>query len=233
MLENGAVVTDVLFGQGVAEALAPGAALIDMSSIPPSLAKDHAARVSGRGLRYLDAPVSGGTVGAEQATLAIMAGGDKAAFEAARPIFEAMGRPTHVGPHGAGQLAKLANQAIVGVTLGAVSEALLLAAAGGADPAAVRQAIRGGFAESRILELHGLRMIERDFAPRGFVHVQVKDLDTILDTARELGLTLPLTQNVRDRFVELRDRLGGAHLDHSAILLQLEAMNPPNKVGSS
>jgi 2-hydroxy-3-oxopropionate reductase len=136
-----------------------------------------------------------------------------------------------VGPHGSGQLSKLANQTIVAVTIGAVSEALLLAAAGGADPAAVRQAIRGGFAESRILELHGRRMIERDFQPGGLVHIQVKDLDTILATAKDLNLTLPLTQNVRDRFVELRDKLGGSHLDHSALLLQLEAMNPPHKVG--
>ncbi|HEY8383026.1 MAG TPA: NAD(P)-dependent oxidoreductase [Microvirga sp.] len=230
MLENGAVVTDVLFGQGVAAAMRAGATFIDMSSIPPSVAKDHAARLAERGVRHLDAPVSGGTVGAEQGTLAIMAGGEKAVFEAALPVFAAMGRSTHVGPHGAGQLAKLANQAIVGITIGAVSEALLLAAAGGADPAAVREAIRGGFAESRILEVHGQRMIDRDFAPRGFVHIQVKDLDTILATAAEYGLTLPLTQNVRDRFVELRDRLGGSHLDHSALLLQLEAMNPPHTV---
>ena len=117
------------------------------------------------------------------------------------------------------------------VTIGAVSEALLLAAAGGADPAAVRQAIRGGFAESRILELHGRRMIERDFQPGGPVHIQVKDLDTILATAAEQGLHLPLVEDVRKRFAELRDSLGGAMLDHSALLLQLEAMNQPHKVG--
>jgi 2-hydroxy-3-oxopropionate reductase len=230
MLENGAAVTDVLFGQGVAAAMRKGAIVADMSSIPPSLARDHAAKLEAMGLSHVDAPVSGGTVGAEQGTLAIMAGGEEAVIAALEPVFKAMGRPLRVGPHGSGQLAKLANQAIVAVTIGAVSEALLLAAAGGADPAAVRQAIRGGFAESRILELHGRRMIERDFKPGGLVHIQVKDLDTILATAKDLGLTLPLTQNVRDRFVELRDKLGGSHLDHSALLLQLEAMNPPHKV---
>ncbi|MFN8829940.1 MAG: NAD(P)-dependent oxidoreductase [Labrys sp. (in: a-proteobacteria)] len=231
MLENGAAVTDVLFGQGVAKAARPGATVADMSSIPPSLARDHAARLREIDINHVDAPVSGGTVGAEQGTLAIMAGGDEAVIARLEPVFKAMGRPTRVGPHGSGQLSKLANQTIVAVTIGAVSEALLLAAAGGADPAAVRQAIRGGFAESRILELHGRRMIERDFQPGGLVHIQVKDLDTILATAKDLNLTLPLTQNVRDRFVELRDKLGGSHLDHSALLLQLEAMNPPHKVG--
>lgn len=231
MLENGAAVTDVLFGQGVARAAKPGATVADMSSIPPSLARDHAARLRELDINHVDAPVSGGTVGAEQGTLAIMAGGDEAVIARLEPVFKAMGRPTRVGPHGSGQLSKLANQTIVAVTIGAVSEALLLAAAGGADPAAVRQAIRGGFAESRILELHGRRMIERDFQPGGLVHIQVKDLDTILATAKDLNLTLPLTQNVRDRFVELRDKLGGSHLDHSALLLQLEAMNPPHKVG--
>eukprot|EP01036_Dinobryon_divergens_P005155 gene5155-6835_t len=219
MLENGAAVTDVLFGQGVARAAKPGVTVADMSSIPPSLARDHAARLRELDINHVDAPVSGGTVGAEQGTLAIMAGGDEAVIARLEPVFKAMGRPTRVGPHGSGQLSKLANQTIVAVTIGAVSEALLLAAAGGADPAAVRQAIRGGFAESRILELHGRRMIERDFQPGGLVHIQVKDLDTILATAKDLNLTLPLTQNVRDRFVELRDKLGGSHLDHSALLL--------------
>jgi 2-hydroxy-3-oxopropionate reductase len=231
MLSSGPVVRSLLFDEGVASASKPGALFIDMSSIPPAMARANAQNLAGMGRRAIDAPVSGGTVGAKQAILAIMAGGDVADIEAAKPLFEAMGRVTRVGPHGAGQLAKLANQAIVAITIGAVSEALLLAAAGGADPAAVRQAIRGGFAESRILELHGRRMIERDFEPGGPVHLQVKDLDTILDAAAEEGLTLPLVKDVRNRFVALRDQLDGAMLDHSALLLQLESINQPHKVG--
>ncbi|WP_382239393.1 NAD(P)-dependent oxidoreductase [Hansschlegelia quercus] len=224
MLSDGPAVTDVLFDAGVAEALKPGAILVDMSSIPSSTARDHAARLGECGVAHLDAPVSGGTRGAAAGTLAIMVGGEQAAFDAAAPVFSALGRAVRVGPAGAGQLAKLANQVIVGVTIGAVSEALLLAAAGGADPAAVREAIRGGFAESRILEEHGRRMIERDFAPGGMVSTQVKDLDTALDAAREAGVTLPLTQDARDRFAHLRDVMDGGALDHSALLLQLEAL---------
>ncbi|MEO1200310.1 MAG: NAD(P)-dependent oxidoreductase [Pseudomonadota bacterium] len=233
MLENGAVVTDVLFGQGVADALSDGALVIDMSSIPPSVAKDHAARLGERGIRYIDAPVSGGVVGAEQGTLAIMAGGARKDIERAAQVFAAMGRVTPVGPSGAGQLAKLANQAIVGITIGAVSESLLLAAAGGADPAAVRQAIRGGFAESRILELHGQRMVDRNFVPGGTARVQLKDMETIVETAEGLSLDLPLTRNIRDRYRRLVDDLGDGMLDHSALLLELEARNVPARVGAA
>lgn len=231
MLESGAVVTDVLFGQGVAGAMRPGAALVDMSSIPPSVARDHASRLAERDIRHVDAPVSGGTVGAAEGTLAIMAGGEAATVSELAPVFAAMGRVTHVGPSGAGQLAKLANQAIVAVTIGAVAEALLLAAAGGADPAAVREAIRGGFAESRILDLHGGRMVERDFVPGGTARVQLKDLDTIIETADALGLDLPLTRNVRDRYRRLVDDLGHAAVDHSGLLLELEARNAPHRIG--
>ncbi|MGH6968112.1 MAG: NAD(P)-dependent oxidoreductase, partial [Stellaceae bacterium] len=176
MLADGPAVEMVLFGpQGAAASLAAGALVIDMSSAPPDLAREHARRFAACGIDYLDAPVSGGTVGAEQGTLAIMAGGTPAAFDRAASIFTALGRPTRVGPAGCGQLAKLANQAIVAVTIGAVAEALLLAAAGGADPAAVRQAILGGFADSKILNLHGNKMILRDFIPGGPADHQAKD----------------------------------------------------------
>ncbi len=150
LLTDGVAVADVLFEQGAAAAMAPGALLIDMSSIMPSQAREHACRLQAMGLHHLDAPVSGGTVGAEQGTLAIMAGGDAADFARAAPVFAPLGRATQVGPHGAGQLAKLANQMIVGITIGAVAEALLLCQQGGADPAKVREAISGGFADSRI-----------------------------------------------------------------------------------
>lgn len=232
MLSDGPAVTDALFGAGrVAEALEPDALVIDMSSIPPSTARDHAQRLAAHGRRHLDAPVSGGVRGAEAGTLAIMAGGTEEDFAEATGVFAALGRATRVGPSGAGQVAKLANQVIVGVTIGAVAEALLLAAAGGADPAAVREAIRGGFAESRILEEHGRRMLERDFRPGGMVATQIKDLETALYAAAEGGVTLPLAQDARDRYVFLRDAMGGGGYDHAALLLQLEEAGRGARVG--
>lgn len=222
MLDNGAVVTDVVFGQGVAEAMPEGSVLIDMSSIAPSVARDHASRLIANGRQHLDAPVSGGTVGAEAGTLAIMAGGEDDVFSRALPVFKPLGRAVRVGPSGAGQVSKLANQTIVGITIGAVAEALLLAEKGGADPAAVREAIRGGFAESRILEVHGKRMVDREFVPGAKVTTQIKDMETILQTADEIGFDMPLSREVHRRYLDLRDRLGGAELDHAALFLQLE-----------
>jgi len=225
MLENGPVVDEVLFDEAVIAACKPGTLIIDMSSIPPDMAKAHARKASAAGLHYLDAPVSGGTVGAEQATLSIMAGGETEQFERAMPIFEVLGKAaTYIGPAGSGQLAKCANQAIVGITIGAVSEALLLAAEGGANPEAVREALLGGFASSRILELHGQRMLDRDFMPGATSRVQLKDLRTILDTARSESLTLPLTQRVHDEYLALVNG-GNENADHSGLLLQLEALN--------
>ena len=202
LLESGPVVADVLFHQGVAEALAPGALFIDMASIQPAEARAHAAQLMARGAAYLDAPVSGGTVGAEAGTLAIMVGGEATDFSRAQPVFAALGRATHVGPHGTGQLTKLANQMIVGITIGAVAEALLLAAKGGADMAKVREALGGGFADSRILQLHGQRMVERDFAPRGRMTVQLKDMRNALSTAQELGFDAPVTALLESLYAE-------------------------------
>ncbi|MGF2734406.1 NAD(P)-dependent oxidoreductase [Marinobacter sp. DUT-1] len=224
MLENGDVVEDVLVGQGAIEALKSGALVIDMSSVQPSLARRHAELAREQGAVYVDAPVSGGTLGAAEARLSIMAGGSEADVERARPVFEAMGKCTRIGPVGAGQLAKLANQAIVGITIGAVSEALLLAAKGGADPAAVREALMGGFAGSRILELHGQRMIDRDFAPGAPSRIQLKDLRMILDEARAEGLTLPLSQQVHNEYLSLVAN-GHSDVDHSGLLLELEHLN--------
>lgn len=224
MLENGPVVDEVIYQSNAYRALKPDGLIIDMSSIPPATARKHAALVSELGGEYLDAPVSGGTVGALQGTLSVMAGGNKTAFERARPVFAALGSPHFIGPAGSGQLCKLANQAIVGITIGAVSEALLLAAAGGADPVAVRAALGGGFAASRILELHGQRMLERNFAPGARARVQLKDLRTILDTAREENLTLPLSQRVYESYLALVAS-GHENVDHSGLLLQLEALN--------
>jgi 3-hydroxyisobutyrate dehydrogenase-like beta-hydroxyacid dehydrogenase len=224
MLENGAIVRDVLFSQDIVEALRPGSIVVDMSSIKPAEAQEHAKRLAERGIHHIDAPVSGGTVGAEQGTLAIMAGGDAGVYAQVETILSVMGRPVHVGPQGAGQLAKLANQIIVGVTIGAVAEALLLAQRGGADPAKVREALRGGFAESRILELHGQRMVERDFATKGRSVTHLKDLDNALDAAERLMMdAVPYTALTADLFRGLIENAGD--LDHSGLLVELERRN--------
>jgi len=224
MLENGPIVDQILFNKEFPATFKRGSTVIDMSSVPPKLAKQHAARFKHIGVNYLDAPVSGGTVGAQQATLSIMAGGDKTVFERCLPIFTTLGKATYIGPAGSGQLAKCANQAIVGITIGAVAEALLLAAEGGADPAAVREALLGGFASSRILELHGQRMIDREFNPGATSRVQLKDLRTILDTAQSEDLTLPLVQQTYDQYQQLVSK-GYEEVDHSGLLLQLEMLN--------
>lgn len=226
MLENGAIVGEVLFAPetGAAAAMQPGTLVVDMSSIKPREARDHAARLSERGIAHMDAPVSGGTVGAEAGSLAIMAGGKAADFERARPAFEALGRPTHVGPHGAGQLAKLANQMIVGITIGAVAEALLLCEKGGADMAKVRQAIAGGFADSRVLQVHGQRMVDRDFAPRARMSVQLKDMRNALDTADEIGFDAPITALFEKLYAEGIDH-GLTDLDHAGLFVELASRN--------
>ncbi len=224
MLENSEVVGQVLVEQGGIAALKAGALLIDMSSIQPSVARRHAELAAEQGAGYVDAPVSGGTVGAAEARLSIMAGGSGQDVDRARPVFEVLGKCTRIGPVGSGQLAKLANQAIVGITIGAVSEALLLAAKGGADPAAVREALMGGFAGSRILELHGQRMIDRAFAPGAPARIQLKDMRMILDEARAEGLTLPLSQQVHNEYLSLIAN-GHSDVDHSGLLLELEHLN--------
>ncbi|MGJ8572461.1 MAG: NAD(P)-dependent oxidoreductase [Hoeflea sp.] len=225
MLTDGDVVGNLLFETGVAEALGRGSTVVDMSSIQPSQARAHAKRLSALGVFHLDAPVSGGTGGAEAGTLAIMAGGDEQVFNNSKAILEAMGRAIRVGPSGAGQLAKLANQAIVAIAIGAVSEATLLVSEGGGDLTAFRAALTGGFADSTILQVHGQRMQEDDFVARGRVAVQIKDLDNVLIEARELGIKLPMVEAVRDRFVRLADELSGGNLDHSALFVELLDLN--------
>ena len=224
LLENGPVVADVLFAQGAAPAMRKGSLFIDMASIQPREARDHASRLGELGVAHLDAPVSGGTVGAEAGSLAIMVGGKTADYQRAQPVFRALGRPTHVGPHGAGQLAKLANQMIVGITIGAVAEALLFAAKGGADMAKVREAIAGGFADSRILQLHGQRMVERDFAPRGRMNVQLKDMRNALTTAQEIGFDAPVTALFESLYAQGVEH-GLGELDHSGLFVELASRN--------
>ena len=230
MLENGPVVEEVVFGGEIAMAMNAGAILIDMSSIPPVTARDHGKRLNSLGLKYLDAPVSGGTKGAEEGTLAILCGGSSENVALAKPVLSLLGNPTHVGPNGSGQLAKLCNQVIVAISIGAVSEALLLAAAGGADPAAVCEALQGGFADSRILREHGKRMLDRQWVPGGSSVHQLKDLDAVQTIAGDLGMQLPLLGQTRALFQQLQDDGKGAY-DHAALLLELERLNQPHRVG--
>jgi 2-hydroxy-3-oxopropionate reductase len=219
-------VEKVLFGAtGVASGLASGKLVIDMSSISPIATKDFAARVFALGCQYLDAPVSGGEVGAKQATLTIMVGGPRAAFERALPLFEAMGKNiTHVGEaNGDGQICKVANQIIVALNIEAVAEALVFAARAGADPAKIRAALMGGFASSRVLEVHADRMIKRTFNPGFRIRLHQKDLNLALSAARELGLSLPNTAIAQQLFSSCAAH-DGADLDHSALVLALERL---------
>jgi 2-hydroxy-3-oxopropionate reductase len=216
----------VLFGaHGVAEGLHPGKLVIDMSSISPMATKTFAERVGKLGCQYLDAPVSGGEVGAKQATLTIMVGGPEAAFERARALFEVMGKNiTHVGAeNGAGQTCKVANQIIVALNIQAVAEALTFARKAGADPAKVRQALMGGFASSRILEVHAERMINHTFTPGFRVRLHQKDLNLALESAREMGMALPNTAIAQQMFSVVAAH-GGADQDHSALVRAIELM---------
>jgi 2-hydroxy-3-oxopropionate reductase len=221
MLSDGKAVNDVLVIQGVAAAMKPGAVFVDMSSIKPAEAKAHAAHLAALEIDALDAPVSGGTKGADLATLAIMAGGSQAAFERAVPVFKAMGRPTYVGPAGSGQIAKLANQGIVAITIGAVAEAILLAEKAGLAKGALRSALAGGFADSVIFQQHGGRMEDQNFVPGGRSAFQLKDLNNLIEAAKDNGVILPLAEMQRQRFQSLVNELYGADLDHSALYLKL------------
>ncbi|WP_028239731.1 2-hydroxy-3-oxopropionate reductase [Stutzerimonas azotifigens] len=218
-------VEDVLFREdGIAAGVGSGKVVIDMSSISPTATKQFAERIKASGAQYLDAPVSGGEVGAKAATLSIMVGGDEATFARALPLFQAMGKNiTLVGDSGAGQTAKVANQIIVALNIQAVAEALLFAAKNGADPARVREALMGGFAGSKILEVHGERMIKGTFDPGFRIALHQKDLNLALSGARELGLNLPNTASAQQVFSTCA-ALGGSGWDHSALIKGLEHM---------
>ena len=225
MVPDTADVEQVLFGQqGVAEGLSTGKTVVDMSSISPMQTKRFAKRVNELGCEYLDAPVSGGEVGAKAASLTIMVGGSEAAFSRVKPLFELMGKNiTLVGGNGDGQTTKVANQIIVALNIAAVGEALLFASKAGADPAKVRQALMGGFASSRVLEVHGERMIKCTFAPGFRIRLHQKDLGLALQGARELGLALPQTANAA-QLMQVCAAGGMADLDHSALVKALELM---------
>lgn len=226
MVPDTAAVETVLFGaDGVAAGLGAGKVVVDMSSISPVATREFASRINALDCEYLDAPVSGGDVGAAAASLTIMVGGRQSAFDRCKPIFELLGKNiTLVGGNGDGQVAKLANQIIVGLTIEAVGEALVLASRAGADPKKVRHALMGGFASSRVLEVHGERMIERHFEPGGRIALHQKDLGLALETARELGVALPGTALAQQLFIACCG-YGEAGRDHSAMVHALERLS--------
>jgi len=215
----------VLFGKdGVVEGVKPGSIVVDMSSISPIATKEFAKKLNAMGIKMLDAPVSGGQVGAEKATLSIMVGGLPEVFQQIKPYFELMGKNiVLIGGNGDGQTCKVANQIVVALTIEAVGEALLFASKAGADPAKVREALLGGFAQSRILELHGERMIGRKFEPGFRIRLHQKDLNLALQAARNLGLSLPNTSTAQELFNAVAAQ-GGIDLDHSAMVLALETL---------
>jgi 3-hydroxyisobutyrate dehydrogenase-like beta-hydroxyacid dehydrogenase len=239
MLSNGPVVEEVLFspdhtGKKPAEAMTAGSVLVVMSSIPVETCRTQAPRLAGRDVGYIDAPVSGGEPGARDGTLAIMAGGDAQVIDGLADVFAAMGRVTHIGPVGTGQMTKLANQIIVGATMVGVAEALHFAAKGGADPAAVRKALMGGFAESKILNIHGERMVERNFVPGGPAEYQLKDMRTAQALAASSGMHFTLLDCLVGLFGDMIDRFGTG-FDVAGILQEVErrsAAAQPEKVST-
>ena len=224
LLSSHEALDDVLFTQGAAQAFKPGSLMIDMTTAQPRQARAHAAQLNTRQVAHLDAPLSGGVAGAQGGTMAIMVGGKVADFQRALPLLESLGHATHVGPHGSGQLAKVANQMIVGITIGVVAEALLLCEKGGARMDRVLQAITGGFADSRVLQVHGQRMVDRDFAPRARMSVQLQDMRNALATADEVGFDAPISRLFESLYAE-----GTAHglsdLDHAALFVELASRN--------
>jgi 2-hydroxy-3-oxopropionate reductase len=225
MLPDTPDVAEVLFGEnGVASGLSAGKIVVDMSSISPIETKAFAKRINALGCEYVDAPVSGGQVGAKAASLTIMVGGTQAAFDKVRPLFELMGKNiTLVGGNGDGQTTKVANQIIVALNIEAVAEALLFASKAGADPAKVRQALMGGFAASRVLEVHGERMIKRTFDPGFRIVLHQKDLNLALASAKEMSMSLPNTSTAQQLFNACAAQ-GGAASDHSAMVKALERL---------
>jgi len=225
LLEDSNVEEVILGKDGVIESLSKGAIVVDMSTISPITVRKVTAALEEKGIKMLDAPVSGGPIGAEDASLAIMVGGKAEDLERMLPVFQKMGKNiTHVGDHGAGQVAKAANQIIVALTLAAVSEALIFAKGAGADPAKVREALLGGFAQSRILELHGKRMLDRDFVPGSKVYTTKKDIEISMTIARKEGICLPSTAFVSHLWNACAAK-GGMDWDHSALVKILEEMS--------
>lgn len=225
MVSDGTVGCSLVQNEQMRQALRPNVVWIDMSSAKPEEARQQSESLKAIGVHHLDGPVSGGVAGAKAASSPSWSGGEADVFARAEPVMQPMGRATHVGPSGAGQLAKLANQAIVGVTIGAVAEAILFLRETGADPSAVRAALKGGFADSTILQMHGARMTEGNFDPGGPCHLQLKDLRNVLGAADNANLRLPMVQSTHDRYARLVADMDGETKDHSALFLELCDLN--------
>ena len=224
MLTDDKAVDEVMNSQNFVENLKSGKILIDMSSVKPITAKKHANNLKLKDINYLDAPVSGGTIGAEEATLAIMIGGDQNVFNEVKDLLKTMGNPTLVGPVGSGQVSKLANQIIVGLTIGAVAEAVTLCEKAGADPIKMISALSGGWADSKVLQTHGKRMINKDFTPKGKTSTHLKDMNNILECANNFNTHLPISNLVKEMYKNLVEN-GCGNDDHSSLYKEIERMN--------
>ena len=224
MLTDDTAIDDVMNSSNFLDNLKSGATVIDMSSVKPTTATKHYNYLKSKNINYLDAPVSGGTIGAEEASLAIMVGGEKNVFDAVTDVFKTMGNPTLVGPSGSGQVSKLANQVIVGLTIGAVAEAITLCEKAGANPSKMIKALSGGWADSKILQTHGKRMIDKDFAPKGKTSVHLKDMNNILECANSFNTHLPISNLVKEMYKTLVEN-GHGETDHSSLYKEIERIN--------
>ncbi|MDC3186515.1 NAD(P)-dependent oxidoreductase [Candidatus Pelagibacter sp.] len=224
MLTDDKAVNEVISSSNFMDNLKPGSIVIDMSSIKPITAKRHGKNLNLKKINYLDAPVSGGTIGAEEGSLAIMIGGEKKVFKEVEDLLKTMGNPTLVGPVGSGQVSKLANQIIVGLTIGAVAEAITLCEKAGADPNKMISALSGGWADSKVLQTHGKRMIDKDFSPKGKTSTHLKDMNNILECANTFNTHLPISNLVKEMYKNLVEN-GHGDKDHSSLYEEIERMN--------
>ena len=224
MLTDDAAINEVMDSPNFLENLKSSATVIDMSSVKPTTATKYGNNLKSKNIKYLDAPVSGGTIGAEEASLAIMVGGEQDVFNEALDVLKAMGNPTLVGPVGSGQVSKLANQIIVGLTIGAVAEAVTLCEKAGADPNKMIKALSGGWADSKILQTHGKRMIDKDFTPKGRTSVHLKDMNNILECANSFNTHLPISNLVKEMYKTLVEN-GHGETDHSSLYKEIERIN--------
>ena len=224
MLTDDSAVDAIMNNSDLLDNLKSGSTVIDMSSVKPTTATKYGNSLKSKNVNYLDAPVSGGTIGAEEASLAIMAGGEQSVFDNSKNILKAMGNPTLVGPIGSGQVSKLANQIVVGVTIGAVAEAITLCEKAGADPEKLIKALSGGWADSKILQTHGKRMIDKDFTPKGRTSVHLKDMNNILECANSFNTYLPISNLVKEMYKTLVEN-GHGETDHSSLYKEIERIN--------
>ena len=224
MLTDDMAINEVMDSSNFLENLKSNATVIDMSSVKPTTATKYGNNLKSKNIKYLDAPVSGGTIGAEEASLAIMVGGEQDVFNEALDILKAMGNPTLVGPVGSGQVSKLANQIIVGLTIGAVAEAITLCEKAGANPNKMIKALSGGWADSKILQTHGKRMIDKDFTPKGRTSVHLKDMNNILECANSHNTHLPISNLVKEMYKTLVEN-GHGETDHSSLYKEIERIN--------